>query len=455
MSDLRPAIRQAATMSRRSLLAALATGAAGYALWPRARRTQRPAPPGRQVITYWEKWTTHEGAAIQRVVDDFNASQDRIWVRREPVSSIQEKALLAIAGGDPPDLVGLFSFNIPQCAESGAALPLDRWPNHPTPERYAPAVWSLLTYEGRPWAGVNTCYTFALYYNRAHFREAGLDPDRPPRTIAELDDFAQRLTRYDGAGRLVRAGFLPNVPPWWPFLWPAVFGGRLFDAAGNRATTASPQNIAAFEWVRSWPGRFRAGTLGGLSSAFEGAYHTAQDPFLSGRVSMIVQGPWIANVARQLRPDFDYGCGPLPVADEIYDATRPVSMIECDVLMIPRGCPHPDEAFEFFAYTQRPSVQEALAFAHCKSSPTTPVSDDFFERHPNRYVRVHDALARSPRVQVLPQTRVWPEYHRRLVGVLQAVWAGASAGDELRRLEPQMQALLDSAARRRARGPRA
>ena len=34
-----------------------------------------------------------------------------------------------------------------------------------------------------------------LYYNVEHFKEAGLDPSKPPRTWAELADAAKKLTK--------------------------------------------------------------------------------------------------------------------------------------------------------------------------------------------------------------------------------------------------------------------
>ena len=37
-----------------------------------------------------------------------------------------------------------------------------------------------------------------LYYNVDHFKEAGLDPDKPPRTWAELVDAAKKLTKREG-----------------------------------------------------------------------------------------------------------------------------------------------------------------------------------------------------------------------------------------------------------------
>src|SRR6188472_1240820 len=91
-------------LTRRAALGVAAAGVLGAALWPRRPRNMSEVPSGRVVLDYWEKWTGVEGEAIQRVVDRFNLAQDRIWVRRTPVSDIMTKAVVAIGGGDPPDV---------------------------------------------------------------------------------------------------------------------------------------------------------------------------------------------------------------------------------------------------------------------------------------------------------------------------------------------------------------
>lgn len=504
---------KACELTRRALLGGLAAAGAGFALWPHTPRSRSAAPPGRVVLTYWEKWTGAEAAALQAIIDDFNAAQDRIWVHRVPVSNIQEKAMLAIAGGDAPDLIGLFSFNVPQYAEAGALLALDelgstsdratsatgslgvspimRSPSISVPpvvghggptlqieaqtqpaaaavhsatqpeatvlqrDNYAPAIWSLLTHEGRLWAGVNACQTFALYYNREHFRQAGLDPDAPPQTTDELDAIAARLTRRGRGGRLDRAGFLPAVPFWWPYVWPSMFGAALYDAPSNRCTLASAENIAAYTWVQSYPRRYGLDAIAGFAGAFDGTYHSGQDPFFTGRVSMIVQGPWIANFARIFAPDLDYGCTPLPPTPALRDPDAPVGLLESDVIAIPRGCRQPRAALEFLGFMQRSDVQERLARLHCKASPMRSTSPGFYESHPNRLARVHEAIARSPRVQVAPRTRVWPQYAALIQSAFDAIWAGADVAATLRRTQAQVQALLETAAlrRRQRRGP--
>jgi multiple sugar transport system substrate-binding protein len=46
----------------------------------------------------------------------------------------------------------------------------------------------------------------ALYYNTKMFKEAGLDPNKPPATFDELLAYAQKLTKRDAAGNPTRAG---------------------------------------------------------------------------------------------------------------------------------------------------------------------------------------------------------------------------------------------------------
>ena len=48
-----------------------------------------------------------------------------------------------------------------------------------------------------------------MLWNKAAFREAGLDPEKPPRTIAELDAYCEKLTKVDKRGRLTQVGIIP------------------------------------------------------------------------------------------------------------------------------------------------------------------------------------------------------------------------------------------------------
>lgn len=435
--------------ARTALTSAAVAAAAGAALWPVRPRSRRDAPPDRTVIRYWEKWTGVEGQALQRIVDGFNQSQSRIWVERLAVSDENSKAMVAVAGGDPPDVIGLFSYSVPQYAQAGAAIPLADLGADPGEDHYAPAIRRTLSMnvggQERLFAGANTCYSLALYCNLDHFAEAKL---RPPETIEELLETAVAMTRRDASGKIERCGFLPILPWWWPYLWPVSFAGAsdpppLYDETTNRCTVATEHAIRAFEWFAEFPRRLGLDSVQAFVSAFAREYHNTHDPFLSGHCSMAFQGPWLANFARTYAPDLKYTVVPMPPAR---GATPGVGLVECDVLMIPRGCPHPEAAAEFVRYTQRREVQEQLCRDHAKPSPLATESDGFRRGHPHPDIGIYADLIQSPKAFILPRTRAWKQYEQILNPAAERIWRGANVRAELTAVAAQTQPLLDKTA---------
>src|SRR4051812_15012543 len=72
-----------------------------------SRQPDERTADGRIRIHYWEVWTDFEGKAMQDVIDEFNKSQDKIFVDMLTVSEIERKLMMAICGGNPPDISGL------------------------------------------------------------------------------------------------------------------------------------------------------------------------------------------------------------------------------------------------------------------------------------------------------------------------------------------------------------
>lgn len=84
--------------------------------------------------------------------------------------------------------------------------------------------------------------------------------------------------------------------------------------------------------------------------------------------------PWLANFIRAYRPDLDYSAAAVPVVAEALDPERPAGLLEADVIMIPRGCRHPDQAYRFLRFMQTRDVQEELATAHWGSWSGTRIA---------------------------------------------------------------------------------
>lgn len=398
---------------------------------------------GRVVVTYWEKWSGDDAADMYKIVEDFNntvGKQKGIFVQYLSMSNIDQKTLVATAAGVPPDVAGLWNTQVAQFAQIDALEPLDDLAREHgiTAESYKPVLWEGCSYKGHLWALVSSCGSQGLFYNKRIFAEradklraAGLDPNRPPRTLEELDRYAAALDDYEtlpgGYRRIKRSGFIPNEPGWYIAFIGYWFGAPIYDPVSDRIMLTDPRMVKAFEWIRSYSLRLGKNALSEFRSGF-GNWSSTQNPFVVGTVAMEMQGPWMTSVFEKYRPamnhwkvpkaqeagmspeqrkeNSEWGVAPFPSAVPGLDD---VTYTNFDVLMIPRGAKHKKEAFEFIAFVNSQKETEKLNDLDCQDSPLRQVSRHFLEAHPNPYIDVFERLMAGPHAYGVPPCPIWPE----------------------------------------------
>jgi multiple sugar transport system substrate-binding protein len=457
-------------------------------------RYAEPDAGGRVIVDYWEKWGGAEAAAMQAVIDDFNATVGKakgIYVRYLSMSDIQRKTLVSTAAGVPPDIAGIFEAQVAQYASLDALEPLDELAREHgiTPVLYKPVYWKMCTFRGRLWGLISTPSSLGVVYNKRIFREnadalrvAGCDPSRAPRTIEELDRYAQALEQRDprNPSRLLRAGFLPLEPNWYINYYCYYFGGDLYDPASDRITFATdPRVRRCFDWMQSYPRRLGVDAVSEQFASQSTGFASTQNPFFAGRIAMTLQGPWMASFLQRYRPDlcevivpgalepflpralrvhnYDWAVAPFPCevpADETLPTDRRPAYCGGDVMVIPRGARHVREAFEFIAYVNRQDVSEKLCAAQNKLTPLRAVSADFLRAHPNPYIHVYDKIASSPLAKGPQQVAVFPEITEQVNYMTQKLMSLRGDVDALLR---ESQARLDEKyalfkSRQRSRG---
>jgi multiple sugar transport system substrate-binding protein len=337
--------RLGSPLSRRNFLklSGAAGAAAALGTLPRGL-AQEPV-----TLTYWHGWTGQWEEMVNFVVDMFHQKQDRI--RIEPVvvawDQFLAKLSAAIAAGNPPDIATLFgSTAIPTLARQGAILALEDIEGVDLAAAQAwfnPSVYKLGQFEDKTyglsyWAG-DSC----LLYNKTHFEEVGLDPEKGPTTIAELDAFAEQLTVKDG-DKITRMGFQPT--DLW--LWGTVFGGSFYDPETKTVTANDPNIVRALEWMQTYPEKYGAREIAAFQAGLSSERAQNLDPFISGKYSMQMNGPWKLGDLKNFGGDVQFGVVPPPVPE----AGMPTANWTWgDIQIIPNGVKDPAAAAEFVLFT--------------------------------------------------------------------------------------------------------
>ena len=165
--------------------------------------------------------------------------------------------------------------------------------------------------DGKMWAVPIAAYGQGLHYNRTMFKAAGLDPNAPPTTWAEVRRAAKAIADSTG-----QAGYSEmtksNTGGWILTTLAYANGGRLEKTEGDKvtATVDTPQMKKVLEYLRSM--RWEDNSMG---ANFLYDWATINQDFAAGKIGMYVSGGGnYGNLFTQnkLNPK-DYGVTVLPL----------------------------------------------------------------------------------------------------------------------------------------------
>jgi multiple sugar transport system substrate-binding protein len=242
--------------------------------------------------------------------------------------------------------------------------PLDPYLAHSArkPADYYESVWKTYQYEGHTYALSQTMITFFIAYNKAAFREAGLDPEQPPRTLEEFDAMAERCTRWRGGkpgGELERLGF----PYGDLFTWGMAFGADYWNEPRRRLTVDTPQMVACLDWMKRNVDKYGLERVRAFKASFGNAT-SPNNPFITGKVAMMPVGDWYRSIIEEYAPrNFEWGWFAMPAPA----GGRPNStFLMSSMFVIPKAGRQKQEAWEFIEYMTSAEVAENI---HVGDSP--------------------------------------------------------------------------------------
>ena len=114
-------------------------------------------------------------------------------------SEMVAKLAQAVASGEVPDLMGMDLIYAPQFEKAGQLVDItDKIKDWPELKTASPGHMTVATYENRLYGVPLYADVSALFYNKDLFEKAGLDPNKPPTSLGEIREYADKITALGG-----------------------------------------------------------------------------------------------------------------------------------------------------------------------------------------------------------------------------------------------------------------
>jgi sn-glycerol 3-phosphate transport system substrate-binding protein len=262
------------------------------------------------------------GGPIPRLIDgmiaDFEKAHPDIKVTAVYAGNYDDtrvKALAALKAGQPVRLSVLFSIDVFELLDQDAIVPFDDLvgPADKTwLDSFYPALMENSRVQAKTWGIPFQRSTIVLYWNKNAFKEAGLDPNKPPASWAEMAEMSKRLVRKDASGNVARYGvMIPSTGyPYWMLQALARQNGEvLMNQDGNRTFFDRPAVVEALEFWRDLGGKHATMPKGLVE------WGTLRQTFLEGKTAMMWYSTGHLTAVRK-DAKFDFGVAMLPAGKQ-------------------------------------------------------------------------------------------------------------------------------------------
>ncbi|GIH23425.1 ABC transporter substrate-binding protein [Acrocarpospora phusangensis] len=293
-----------------------------------------------------------------------------------PHTEMVGKIAQGVASGDVPDLLGMDLIYAPQFEKEQQLVDItDQIKDWPELKTASKGHMTVATYQDRLFGVPLYADVSALFYNKDLFTKAGLDPDKPPTSLAELRSYADKITALGGG---VKGYYLPgncagcNIFTVGPLMWAS---GATIEAANPGDEPLVGDGVKqVLQFTRDM---VKAGNVPEGSRTENGETFHLQ--FGSGKVGMMGTGNFNITLARQQNPGMNFGIALLP-------GTAPnssASFIGGDLVVVPKGSKRVNDAVNVMKFLLSDEVQvEVYAKALNLTTRTDMVDNQYFKAEP-------------------------------------------------------------------------
>lgn len=293
-------------------------------------------------LTMWVRSSTD--AFNQRLVDDYNAThKNKVTLTIIPVDNYLQKVGAAAGSGSLPDLLASDVVYSPNYVKAG--LYRDLTAQVQALPHFADLVKAHLqaaTKDGKIYAVPNKVDSSLIFYNKDLFKQAGLDPEAPPKNYTDIYDDAKAVRGIGGdTYGFYFAGNCPGCNAYTAFPYGAADGHPPISLDGKTADIDSDALKQAFTLYKRM---FDEDLVPKGAKTEDGSTWTAS--FVAGKIGILPAGSFLFGdlVAKA---KFDWGVAPLTNPD----GSKSSTFVGGDVLGISAKSKKAAQAFDFIAWT--------------------------------------------------------------------------------------------------------
>lgn len=286
----------------------------GFAGCDNSNKNESAEKEGKTVVEFWHYWDGNNGNSINELVDKFNSENKDIEVKPIFIASDQlmTKLQTAISSNTVPSIAAADISGMAKLRSSGKLLELDKYiqQNNIKLDSFYESLLEYGKQDNKLYSLPVSTNNLALFYNKELFKEAGLNPENPPKTWEELELYSQKIIRKDpsnyGFEFYTQVGDNGEGLTWQlqPYLWQtgadfikdgkAAFNNENGEKALNFLVKLINEKVSP---VGSW------------------------DDFAKGKCAMVVDGSWMTGIWKD-SVKFDFGTSMIPVPSDNQYATN-------------------------------------------------------------------------------------------------------------------------------------
>jgi multiple sugar transport system substrate-binding protein len=345
----------------------------------------------------------------------------KVKITTIPSDGYDQKILTLIAGGKAPDIFGSGDVVIPTIVNRNYALDLKPYMEADgfDTKSFYPEVIDGLTYEGKIVGLTDNWDTQVMYYNRALFEKAGVEPPTADWTWDDYKAAAAKLTSGSGPNKV------------WGSLWQKWFvptldivqagGGSTYAADGKSCQLNSPEAVKGLTFLDELR---KAGDDPGYvtQDARNTLGRTGDDVFKQGKAAMMIgDGRWASYDFATVK-NLDWAVAPLPKGP----AGR-ANFFHLAMNAIPSNSKNPNAAWKFLRFVTSPEGVE-MGIDNVQGIParesiakSDAVSGAAISTEHDAYQPFIDSL---PSAKRSPQLTNFFKYQDKIDRALQALWKG-------------------------------